>query len=41
MLMSIQNPTGQVRQKLHFIRAEWDDEAKVWVATFIGEMPCK
>ncbi len=20
-------------QKIHFIRAEWDDEAKVWVAT--------
>lgn len=33
MLMSIQNPTGPTRQKLHFIRAEWDDEAKVWVAT--------
>lgn len=33
MLMSTQNPTGPTRQKLHFIRAEWDDDAKVWVAT--------
>jgi hypothetical protein len=33
MLMSIQNPNGLTRQKPHFIRAEWDDEAKVWVAT--------
>ena len=24
---------GVAMQKIHFIRAEWDDEAKVWVAT--------
>ena len=29
----MQRPTVQSLQKIYFIRAEWDDEAKVWVAT--------